>query len=473
MLDKLSLDSRDVPVAAQCEVLVAGGGVSGVAAALGAARSGADTILVERSGCLGGVATAGLMASISNRYFTNDGRRILGGPALEIVQRLVEMGGAVEGWMTPELPGITLDPEILKIVLGRLLREAGVRTLFLSQVSDVVLNGDRLDGVIVETIGGRQAIRAKAVVDATEGCVVAHLAGAPTSVDKGNGSLLFRMAGVNVDRFVDYYAEHPEDYPSRKDRAIPAEWFVRNWREREVMFYPHGGGKVTDLVNRHVRAGEYESKRGRAYDLDAFGMYANGRNGVVTVNSNFFVTDLDPWEASHREEEAREMAFYAADFLKKHIPGFEDGVLVAMAEYVGVRASRWIEGVETLDATDQTRPQRSPNVVAVTVCQGRADSSGGMVIMDNWYDIPYGSLLPRDVRGLIVGSGKTVSSRPRAAVRGMSRCLPIGHAAGVAAALAARDGVSPHDVAVPEIQRRLVEQNAFLGDAARLTELGI
>jgi len=473
MLEKVREERREIPIAAECDVLVAGGGVSGVAAALGAARSGADTVLVERSGCLGGVATAGLMANISNRYFTSDGRRILGGPALEIVQRLVEMGGAVEGWMTPELPGITLDPEVLKVVLGRLLREAGVRTLFLSQVSDVVLDGDRLSGVIIETIGGRQAICAKAVVDATEGCVVAHLAGAPTAVDKSNGSLLFRMAGVDVDRFVDYYAEHPEDYPSRKDRAIPAEWFVRNWRERGVMFFPHGGGKVTDLVNRHVRAGEYDSKRGRAYDLDAFGMYANGRNGVVTVNSNFFVTDLDPWEASRREEEAREMAFYAADFLKKYIPGFEDAVLVAMAEYVGVRASRWIEGVETLDATDQTRPLRAANVVAVTVCQGRSEPTGGMVLLNDWYDIPYGCLLPRGVRGLIVGSGKTVSSRPRAAVRGMSRCLPIGHAAGVAAALAAQEGVSPHDVAVPEVQRRLVEQNAFLGDEARLAELGI
>ncbi len=473
MADTVLEGAREVPVTASCDVLVAGGGVSGVAAALGAARAGAKTLLVERSGCLGGVATAGLMASISNRYFASDGRRILGGPALEIVQRLVEMGGAVEGWMTPELPGITLDPEILKVVLLRLLRDAGVQTLLLSTVSGVVQETDRLSGLVVDTVGGRLAIRARAVVDATEGCVVAHLAGAPTSVDKSNGSLLFRMAGVDVDRFVEHYAEHPEDYPSKKDRAIPTEWFVRNWRERGVMFYPHGGGKVTDLVQRHVRSGEYESKRGRAYDLDAFGMYANGRNGVMTVNSNFFVTDLDPWEASRREDEAREMAFYAAEFLNKNIPGFEDAVLVALAEYVGVRASRWIDGVETLDASDQTRPLRSPNVVAVTVCQGRADDGGGMVIMNDWYDIPFGCLLPQNVKGVIVGSGKTVSSRPRAAVRGMSRCLPIGHAAGVAAALAAREGVSPHQVPVKLVQRVLVEQNAFLGDAARLNELGL
>lgn len=463
--------SREVPVLASYDVVVAGGGVSGVSAALGASRAGASTLLIERSGCFGGVATAGLMASISNRYFAADGRRVLGGTALEIVQRLVEMGGASEQWMTPELPGITFDPEVLKVALIRLLRAAGVHSLLLTQVSGVVLDDGRLSGVVVDSIAGRQAVIAKAVVDATEGAVVAHMAGAPTFADKGNGSLLFRMAGVNVDRFVDHYADHPDDYPGQRDRAIPTEWFVRNWRDRGVLFFPHGGGKATELVQRHVRTGEYDPERGRAYDLDAFGMYASGRSGVVAVNSNFFATDLDAWEASHRENEAREMAFYAADFLRRHVPGFEDAVLVAMAEYVGVRASRWIDGVGTLDASDQTRPLRYDDVVGVTVCQGRTE--GGMVLLSDWYDIPYSCLLPRTVLGLIVGSGKTVSTRPRAAVRGMSRCMPVGHAAGVGAALAARAAVSPHEVSVRQVQRALLEQNAFLGDSERLKELGL
>lgn len=465
--------AREVPIVASYDVIVAGGGVSGVSAALGAARAGARTLVVERSGCFGGVATAGLMASISNRYFTADGRQILGGPAVEIVERLVDMGGASEEWMTPELPGITLDPEMLKVVLIQVLREAGVDSLLLAQVSGVAMEGGLLTGLIVDSISGRQAIEASAVVDATEGAVVAHLAGVPTYSDSSTGSLLFRMAGVDVDRFVDYYAHHPDDYPSGRDRAIPTEWFVRNWRERGVLFFPHGGGKATELVQQHVRSGRYESAQGRAYDLDAFGMYACGRNGVVTINSNFFVTDLDAWEASHRENEAREMAFYATDFLKRCIPGFENAVLVAMAEYVGVRASRWIDGAAILDVSDQTRPIRFDDVVGVTVCQGRVPNGGGMVLLSDWYDIPYGCLLPRNVGGLIMGSGKTVSTRPRAAVRGMSRCMPVGHAAGVAGALAARHGISPHDVDVRQLQRVLVEQNAFLGDDARLRELGL
>jgi hypothetical protein len=326
-----------------------------------------------------------------------------------------------------------------------------------------MLDGGAITGLIVDTIGGRQAVAGKVVVDATEGAVVAAMAGAPTSVEKSNGSLLFRMAGVDVDAFVDYYAANPGDYPSQRDRAIPTEWFVRNWRDRGVLFFPHGGGRVTDLVQRHVRAGAYRDRIGRAYDLDAFGLYAVRGNGLVAVNSNFFATDLDPWEATQRENEAREMAFYAADFLREYVPGFANGVIAAMAEYVGVRASRWLDGAGTLDLTDQTQPTRQPDVIGVTPCQGRSEGGGGMVLLSDWYDIPYRCLLPRGVPGLLVGSGKTVATKPRGALRGMSRCLPIGHAAGVAAAIAARQGVSPEAVDIGAVQAELRRQGAFLG----------
>jgi len=465
--------ARAIPVAACYDVVVAGGGVSGVSAAIGAARAGARTLIVERSGVFGGVATAGLMANISNRYFTADGTRVLGGPALELIERLVEKGGATDTWMTPELPGITIDPEIFKVVLIEALQDAGVDTLLLTQVSNVVMSDRKVTGLIVDNLSGRQAIEAKAIVDATGDAVVAHMAGAPTFEEPSNGSLLFRMAGVDVDRFVDYFAQHPHDYPSSRDRAIPTDWFIRNWRERGVFFFPHGGGKVTNLIQQHVRSGCYQPRLGRAYDLDAFGMYAAGRNGVVTINSNFFITDLDAWEASHRENEARKMAFYAASFLKAHIPGFEKAELVAMAEYVGVRASRWIDGVLTLDLSTQTAPLRFDDVIAVTVCQDRAENGGGMILLSDWFDIPYRCLLPKEAKGLIVGSGKTVATKPRASVRGMSRCMPVGHAAGVGAALAAHLDISPDDVAVTDVQRELVRQGAFLGDDDRLRRLGL
>lgn len=455
--------ARDVPVVASYDVVVAGGGVSGVAAAMGAAQAGAKTLVIERGGCFGGVATAGLMASISNRYFTADGRAVLGGPAREIVERLVALGAASPEWMTPELPGITFDPEVLKVVLVRCLRDAGADMLLLSHISGVMLDGKAVTGVVVDNIGGRQAIEAKVVVDATEGAVIAHMAGAPTFVERSNGSLLFRMSGVDVDAFVDYYEANPGDYPSQQDRAIPADWFVRNWRQRGVLFFPHGGGRKSDLVQKHVKAGAYQDRVGRAYDLDAFGLYAVRGNDLVAVNSNFFATDLDAWEATERENEAREMALYAAEFLKQHIPGFAKGVVAAMAEYVGVRASRWLDAESTLHVEDQTRPLRLPDVIGVTPCQGRSEGGGGMVLLSDWYDIPYGCLLPKGVPGLIVGSGKTVAVKPRGAMRGMSRCLPIGHAAGVAAALSAKTGTTPHTVDVRLVQRELVRQGAFIG----------
>ena len=119
--------ATNVPVLADTDVLVAGGGVAGCAAAYAAARAGAATILVERNGCLGGVATATYMANIGNRMMTGDGRRVIRGFAAEVIDRMVACGAASALWEDPLVSGCVIDSERLKVVLIEMLQEAGVR----------------------------------------------------------------------------------------------------------------------------------------------------------------------------------------------------------------------------------------------------------------------------------------------------------------------------------------------------------
>ena len=120
---------RQIEILEEVDVLVAGAGVAGCAAAVAAARAGAKTILLERNGTLGGVATAGLMANIGNLYVDRDGRIVIHGIAKEVIDRMVARGAASEKWASREVPGVVIDSEQLKVVLIEMQQEAGVKVL--------------------------------------------------------------------------------------------------------------------------------------------------------------------------------------------------------------------------------------------------------------------------------------------------------------------------------------------------------
>lgn len=468
--------AREIPVATEPEVLVVGGGLSGVSAAVAAARAGAETLLVERNATLGGVATAGLMASIGNTFFTAEGRQVIQGFGGELVDRLTARGGASPKWCSVETPGVTLDPELLKAVIVEALEEAGVKVLLLTQVVGAIVEEDALKGVLIENSAGRTAILAQSTVDATGDAEVATRAGAPYHFAPGNASLEFRMAGVVIDKFVDYFRQHPEDYPERQDRAMPFQQFERNWRERGIFFFPHGGGYGAELFQQHVRSGEYEKALGQSYGLDAFGMYAFGGNGVVVINSNFFRADLDPWKQSKRELEARKMVFHAADFLKRHIPGFEGAFVVAIGEELGVRYTRWLDGEYTFTEEEADRAARFGDAIGVSPCKKRLPNSygsGGVILLAEWFEIPLRCMLPKGMENLVVASGKAVSTRPVGLLRGMATCMVLGQAAGAAAALSAQRDSSPRKLDIRAVQKELLTQGAYLGEEERLRELGL
>ena len=465
--------AREIEVLDTVDVLVAGGGVSGCAAALAAARAGAKTMLLERNGTLGGVATTGLMANIGNLFMDRDGRIVIHGIAKEVVERMVARGAASSHWASREVPGIVIDSEQLKVVLIGMLREADVLVLTHTWAARPILEGDTVTGAFCETKIGRHAVLARVVVDATGEADVAAQTGCPMRWDSGSASLEFKMGRVDLEALYQHFRQHPETFPVGMDMVKGFAEFERNWVERGIFFFPHGGGRKWDILQRAIVAGELETARGVLWRMDAAGLYGLKGRDTVIVNSNFWRVDtLHPAAVSQAELEAHEACYYVADFFLRHVPGFEHAYVVQVATDLGIRTSRGIEGIKTLFEAAARAGERQPDVVGCAPVRASFDETGEFFASCS-FDIPYGILLPQNVHGLLIGSGKSVSCQPQGLIRGMSTCMLLGQAAGTAAALAAFRGISPQQLQVDALQRELLRQGAYLGSQQRLQELGL
>jgi len=282
---------KEIPIAEEADVIVVGGGLAGVAAAVAAARNESHTLLIERSGLLGGVATSGLMASISNYFFAPDGEMVVKGLPQEIVERLAKYGGTTSNWKSASLPHITNDPEVLGLVLVELVEEAGVEVLLHTFVVDSVVEDSQLKGLIVENKAGRQGVLGKIVVDATGDADVAAKSGAPLKYNPpGSNSLEFRMGNVNIQRLYEYFEKNRERWVEFRDMPVPFDVFERNWLEKGIFHTPHVGGcvpgsPIAQKVEEAVKKGDYVKERGLTKLLDAFGLYGLSWNKTMIIQA--------------------------------------------------------------------------------------------------------------------------------------------------------------------------------------------
>ncbi len=466
--------ARDIAVLGEADVLVAGGGVSGAAAALAAARAGARTVLVERNGSLGGVATAGLMANIGNHFLDRQGRLVIDGIAKEVVDSLVERGAASPKWASREVPGVVIDSEQLKPLLSEMLASAGVTVLTHTLAARPILDGTAVNGAYIESKAGRQAVLARVVVDATGEADLAAQTGCPMRWTDGSASVEFKMANVDLEALYLHFRRRPDTFPVGLDMVKGFAEFERNWVERGIFFFPHGGGRKWDLVRRAVAEGRLEESRGILYDLHALGLYGLRGQDTVVVNSNFWkVTTLDTMDVSRAELEAQAACYHVANFLREAVPGFSDAHVVAIGSDLGIRTSRGIVGRDTLtaDAVASPRPVLHDDVIGCVPCRADVRTSGEFFYAHTC-DVPYGILLPQGVENLLVASGKSVSCTPQGLIRGMAPCMMLGQAAGVAGALSAKRYSTPHTLDVHLLQRALLDQGAHLGSSYRLMFLG-
>jgi len=460
---------RDVPVFAECDVLVAGGGVSGCAAAVGAARAGASVVLVERNGILGGVATASLMGSFCNMFVAGDGRIVMRGFAGEVTDRLAAMGAASPLAKHPEVPGFPFDCECLKTLLIEMCQEAGARILTHAVAASAIMDGRRVAGAFVEGKSGRQAVLARNTVDCTGEADLLAQAGAEMETFHGSASTLFQMAPVDIDALVGFIESQGDAFPKGMDWVRDAAHVAGNWRERGVLFLPHGGGAKWEFVQQFVRAGDFQSRAGDFYDLDALGMYGFRGRDFVYVNSNFRRPGLNTDGLARCEVEAQKLCWQVGDFLRRHMPGFGRARVTQTGCAAGYRAARKIVGQERmLKAWLQSplplrRPDGIGRILAATP-PPHTSAQTSVTRPNHTCDIPFGVLAPKGVENILCGSGKSVCQE-EFILRNMPKCMTLGQAAGAAAAVASRAGLSASRVDVGAVRRELARQGVDLGEA--------
>jgi hypothetical protein len=454
---ELQLPVRTAKVAARPAVLIVGGGPAGIGAALGASRAGAEVVLTERYGFLGGNATVALVMPWMSFHTRRprppqlgdvglmptdhgEGEPVVGGVHVELIERLVEVGGARKP--SPET-GYTVpfDPEVFKSVALAALDDAGVQFLlhvFASGVTEV--NGRT--AVVLESKSGPLVVAPHAIVDATGDGDIAVAAGAPYGIGrKGDGlvqpmTLMFRMVQFAPEHFAAYVREHPDQW-----RGV------------------HG---LQDLV---AKAGLHLPRE----DILFFG---TPHEREIAVNSSRItgVLGVDAWDLTYAEAMGRQQVDQIARFLHDYVPGFEQAYMVQSGVSVGVRETRRVLGEYMLTADDILTARKFDDVIARGTYPIDIHSPTGRgtelrtVPPGDAYDIPLRCLLPRDVEW-IVTSGRCISGTHEAhsSYRVTPTAMATGQAAGVCAALAADRQVPPREIPARAVQAELLRQGADLG----------
>jgi hypothetical protein len=433
--------ARRLPVYHKCDVLVVGGGPSGTAAAVAAARAGADVVLLERYNHLGGLSTGGLVIWI-DRMTDWHGRQVIAGFAEEIFDRLPanavagpprelwgsQEPGAVAHWQarTSAFHGVvnwapTIDPEQLKTLSQEMLLEAGVRIVFHSWAAAPIVEDGSIRGVVFESKGGRQALLAKVVIDATGDGDVFARAGAEFDADvETNGvhhamNTAFLLGGVDMPKWLAFRSENPERYGE----------IMQIGRDRLGFF-----------------AQPYVSWR------DDIALFVGPRQAGLSA--------LDVDDMTDVEIRSRRLAMGHAEVLRELAPGFEQAYLLQGAPQLGVRHTRRLVGVGRIE-----RSQWEAGLVA-------ADEVGVSPSMSPKFptlSVPYGSLVPRRLDQLLA-CGRHISCdvSSHGFMREIPQCWLTGQAAGVAAAVAANAGQPPRDISIADVRSVLRKQGAYLND---------
>ena len=419
-------NAKELPIAGEYDVIVAGSGPAGTAAAVMAGRMGAKVLIIEWNNAIGGISTSGMMShwtgSVTSPMYT------------EILQRSADMN---EGEQKGKIQQF-INPENLKTVYLDMLKDANVDVLLYTFVCGVVMEGDQLTGVITESKSGRRVFRSKVVVDGTGDGDVAAFAG--VEYHKGRESdgkmqpttLMFKVAGVDMSRAV-LLGSFESTYQTEK-------------------------GELQALAKEHI-----------PYPAGHLLAYKSTLPGIVTCNMTN-CTDIDGTKAedlTRAEIVCRSQMPAIVKYLREFVPGFENCYIISAGSMMGVRETRHFKGVYTLNENDILTAKVFDDWVVRgahfnfdvhNMTGSGLDATG---VQKHWtqpkgYTIPYGCLVPEKINGLLL-SGRNISGThiAHSNYRVMPICVGIGAAAGVAAATAIKKGVQVRDINGEELQDRL------------------
>lgn len=436
--------AQNIPVMDEADVVVVGGGPAGVSAAISAKRNGAKkVILLERYGCLGGMATGGIVVLIP--HLSTGAQIEQAGMVMEWLERLAKKPGGIIGtnkqdvgsnkpelldsyrkyfslvWADVICYGAYVDPEMLKLVLNEMVEEAGVDVYLHSWGCRALVEEDAVKGVIFESKEGRQAILGKIVIDCTGDGDIFASAGAEFDLDpdksirNGMMALVYRIGGVDFETFAKYKAENPKEWGKNVEKLQQIAGF-------KSLPFP------------------------------------TPRNDVMWVNNWIPNRDcLKVKDLTKVEFEVRRTVLDVIEYLKQTVPGFgKDSFLHDTAPQVGTRGSRRIKGMYKVLYDDIKQLKKHSDVISVVPAIDLSVSKEGA-------HIPYRALVPKKTNNLLI-AGRCFSSDVEANnwTNLIPHCITTGEAAGVAAVLALEANVQPRDIDVKALQARLKRQGVYL-----------
>ncbi len=432
---------REVSIKGEVDVIVIGGGPAGIGAALASARSGAKTLVIEESSCLGGLATFGLHSHMSKLTDEGEDREIIGGIPREICDRLVKLDKAVY-----RNGCIDYDGEVMKYELDKLFNEENIAVRYYTLAVEPILEGNKIIGVITESKSGREAFLAKVIIDSSGDGDIAAKAGCPFKKGrKLDGlmqptTLMFTIRNINYSKLSEFL---------KKD--------------------PH----LTNTIYEAVKNNDLYLFEDRAMGLWHF----PGRPDELNINFTN-VTHIDSTDADDLTRgtiEGRHQAWLLLNFFRKYIPGCENAEMAVTAPALGVRESRRIMGPYILTEEDVRYAHKFEDNIALgsfyvdihspegvglyyTYERGKIDSGYG-----TYYGIPYRCIIPLKIDNIIT-AGRCISTTHEAlgSVRVMFTCMAIGQAAGTAAAVSINENKFPRDLDVRALQELLKEEGAIL-----------
>jgi len=443
--------NKTVDVVRKCDVVVVGGGPGGIGAAISAARNGADTVLVERYGYLGGMGTGGLVTIIPC-LSDFSGTMQIGGINQEWIERLTmreaETHPPEEIWGSTDKRLISywndrsfftvreghivyaslIDAEISKCILNDMIIEAKVKAYLHSWGTMPIMDGDRAIGVVFESKSGRQAIMAKVVIDSTGDGDLLPQAGAAFDTDINpklriaNLSLSYWIGNVNFMKADDFRKTNPQ-----------------KWDELMQGLMQKGGH--TFFMRSNLK----------------------GQENIVWVHPRYATSSqTDVEELTRVEFLGREKMLLTHKFYQKHIPGFEDSFIVLSGPQLGTRGARRVHGDHMVTSRDLLSHKPFEDTVAIFPDLDRGEAS---LAHPNAF-IPYRSLLPKGVENMLVACRAFSSDQEvNNFFNLIPHCVAIGEAAGTAAALSIDQSVSVRNVDFASLRKQLIAQNVPLPDA--------
>ena len=431
------------------DVVVCGGGPAGFSAALCAARSGAKVALVEQMGILGGAATVNGVNVFPHGY--HDGERfIIGGIFAEIYDALLKRDAIIPHWHRGWEP---FNMEEYKLIIEEKLKDAGVDVYLESTLVAAAVKKNRISHIMLSTLKGCIALEAEEFVDATGDGHLSMLAGVPFEIGReGDGAvqpytMMFFVGGVDFDGIKEYNRD-------------------KSWLTEDGRTFVNGNGFRPFIEQANADGLDFIPKKtiGSMYNIPWL-------PGVVGINFGrvFADTALDPRRLFEDSHTGRLQVKEGVEILRKYIPGFENCYLIESSPKIGRRESRRIKGLYTMTADDVREQNQFDDVVAQACYQidihGPTDASFQLIKIPKGkhYDIPYRALIPENCDNLLV-AGRCVSATHEAlgAIRVQPICMAMGQAAGTAAAMCAKEKISPKELCVENLQSSLRAQGVIL-----------